>query len=133
MAASEFTLSFLLLQQEGYLFSTSLTSGLTALRRANVHEKGAFYSAFFHLSIGLERLLKTTIIIDHMLDHSLRPPDRGTVKKFKHKLRELYSKADAIAKSRSHGSLRELPPADLTTEIVSFLDDFAQGGAVLQH
>ena len=66
--------SYLLLQQEGYLISSSLTTGLTELRAAHVHNKGAFYTALFNLSVGFERLLKAIVIIDHMLDNGLAVP-----------------------------------------------------------
>ena len=76
----DFPESFLLLQQEGYLISSCLSNGLTELRAANVHNKGAFYSSLFNISVGTERLLKAIIIIDHMLRNDLAPPTRRELK-----------------------------------------------------
>ena len=55
--------SYIWLEQEGYLISSCLSMGLTELRKADVYNKGAFYSSFFNLSVGLERLLKSIIIL----------------------------------------------------------------------
>ena len=123
-ARPAFAPSFVLLQQEGDRFSSCRTTGLTALRGA-YGDKGGYYTAFFQLSIGLERLLKTVIIIDHMLHNSLNPPSEGTLRGYGHKLRDLYSKAQRIAVARQVGPLLELTPGDATTEIVELLHDFA--------
>ena len=49
--------------------------GLTALRRANLGDKkGLFYSAFFELSIGFERVLKFT---QHAFDMAIHFVDEG--------------------------------------------------------
>ena len=63
-----FSEKFKLLQQEGYLTQSSLCQGLTFLRKANLGEKerGLFYSAFFQLSIGIERFMKIVVILDYM-------------------------------------------------------------------
>ncbi len=82
--------SFLLLQQEGHLISSCLTNGLTELRAANVHNKGAFYSALFNLSVGIERLLKAIVIIEHMLNNNLSVPNKRQLKRYGHNIVELY-------------------------------------------
>jgi len=74
MKIPEFPKSFVLLQQEGYLISSCLSMGLTELRSANVHNKGSFYSSLFNLSVGIERLLKAIVIIEHMLNKNLSVP-----------------------------------------------------------
>jgi len=121
-----FSPTFILLQQEGHLFSATLAAGLTELRRANVHEKGAFYNAFFQLSIGLERTLKTCIIIDHMLSNALEPPSKATLKGFGHNLLRLYSEAASVSERRDCEALLDLEEQPLTQEIIQFLDDFAR-------
>lgn len=65
-----FSPTWFLLEQEGLLAQACLCNGLTALRRANLGDKkGLFYSAFFELSIGFERVLKLALIQDHMTNH----------------------------------------------------------------
>lgn len=57
-----------LVDRECLLIGNSFASGLTSLRKANLHTKGFFYQAFFQLSIGLERLCKLTLILDKLLN-----------------------------------------------------------------
>src|SRR5258708_2646489 len=58
----------------GYLFHSCLTQGLAALRNANLHEIEQYYTPFFQLSIGLERLMKVIVIIDHAARNALSLP-----------------------------------------------------------
>lgn len=124
--APQFPASFMLLQQEGHLISSCLATGLTELRKANVHNKGAFYAALFNLSVGIERLLKATIIIDHMLKNNLSVPTRTQLKAYGHNILELYSSCVAISKTES----RQIPSPDALNanarEILLLLNDFAQ-------
>lgn len=92
--------SFLLLQQEGYLISSSLSMGLTELRAAHVHNKGAFYTALFNLSVGFERLLKAIVIIDHMLDNSLAVPTKRQLQDRGHNIVDLYDECERIGTRR---------------------------------
>jgi hypothetical protein len=122
----QFPPSFLLLQQEGYLISTCLATGLTELRAANVHNKGAFYSALFNLSVGTERLLKAIVIIDHMLSKNLSVPSISQLKSYGHNIIELYDSAVSIASNRQV----ELPSREtldrINQEILELLSAFAQ-------
>ena len=93
----KFPASFLLLQQEGYLIRGCLTTGLTQLRGANVHNKGAFYTALFNLSVGSERLLKAIIIIDYMVKNNLAVPSKKQLKTYGHDILELYDSCLAIS------------------------------------
>lgn len=124
--APQFPASFLLLQQEGHLISSCLTTGLTQLRAANVHNKGAFYAALLTLSVGTERLLKATIIIDHMLKNNLSVPTRKQLKAHGHNIEELYGTCVAISLAEPH----KVPPLEgleqNTREILLLLNDFAQ-------
>ncbi|UVK87454.1 hypothetical protein LOY52_21730 [Pseudomonas sp. B21-051] len=108
------------LEQESLVIRSCLATGLTELRNANLNEKGRYYSAFFQLAIGIERLAKLALILDHMARNSLQAPGQSTVKGYGHDLRILVSKASAVS------SLRILL-TPLCTKIVSFLSDFAMG------
>ncbi len=99
-ALPKFPSSFLLLQQEGYLISSCLGTGLTELRNAHVHKKGAFYTALFNLSIGIERLLKAIVIIDHMLNNSLSVPTKTQLKSYGHNIVGLYDTCFKIGNTR---------------------------------
>jgi|HubBroStandDraft_1064217.scaffolds.fasta_scaffold289249_1 hypothetical protein len=118
--------SFLLLQQEGYLIRTSLAQGLTLLRSADLGEKGHYYGAFFGLSIGLERLLKVIIILDHMAGHDLVPPGRAALRKYGHDVVNLLSSAQSIASVTPGQRLNAIVPGTIEFEIVRHLGEFAE-------
>lgn len=119
--------SFNLLEQEGYLISSCLTTGLTELRSANVHNKGAFYSALFNLSIGMERLLKAIIIMEHMLNNSLTTPTKRQLKSYGHNIIELYEICVKIGKLRGVNTPPPLSShAQAAREIMNLLNEFAQ-------
>ena len=124
-----FSATWFLLEQEGLLAQACLCNGLTALRRANLGDKkGLFYSAFFELSIGFERVLKLVLILDHMARHQLVPPDSKTVEDYGHKLRSLFDAAKAVCATRGVTALDAFQPNSLPIVILGFLDDFAHPG-----
>lgn len=121
----EFPASFLLLQQEGYLIQSCLTNGLTELRAAHVHNRGAFYSSLFNLSIGMERLLKSAVIIDHMLRNNMVAPTVKQLKRYGHNIIELFDACGKIAENRSF-QFPDLNRFDeIDKSIISLLSDFA--------
>lgn len=117
--------SFILLQQEGYLIRTSLAQGLTFLRSANLGEKGHYYSAFFGLSIGLERLLKVVVILDHMGSNDLVPPSGNLLRGYNHDIIKLFAKVQSIASGLPENTLRVIAPGTLEYDIVHHLHQFA--------
>jgi hypothetical protein len=125
-ALPEFPPSFLLLQQEGYLISSCLSTGLTDLRNAHVHNKGAFYTALFNLSIELERLLKAILIIDHMLNNDLSIPTKKQLQAYGHNIVELYDTCEKIGNNRQSPipSRNHLDAID--QDILLLLSDFAR-------
>ncbi len=126
MACSQ---TWFLLEQEGLLAQACLCNGLTALRRANLGDKkGLFYSAFFELSTGFERTLKLVLILNHMANNQLVPPDSKTIENFGHKLRSLLDEAKAICSRRNLTTLDAFKPDSLPIAIMGFLDDFAHPG-----
>ena len=115
---TQFSESFLLLQQEGYLIQSVLCSGLTDLRNSHVHNKGGFYSASFNLSIGLERLMKALHIMDFMLQNHGQTPSRSKLKGFGHDLLDLYE--SSVATSQRY-SVQLSPLNELSTTKVAML------------
>lgn len=121
-----FSPTWFLLEQEGLLAQACLCNGLTALRRANLgNKKGLFYSAFFELSIGFERVLKLVLILDHMARNQLVPPGSKTVEDYGHKLRSLFDASKAVCATHSVTVLDAFQPDSLPIVILGFLDDFA--------
>lgn len=124
-----FSPTWILLEQEGLLTQACLCNGLTALRHANVGDKkGLFYSAFFELSTGFERMLKLVLILDHMARNQLAPPDSNAVEAYGHKLRSLFDATKAVCTTRSITGLETFQPDSLPIVILGFLDDFAHPG-----
>lgn len=125
-ASRHFPRSFLLLQQEGHLISTCLSSGLTQLRNAHVHNKGEFYAAFFNLSIGIERLMKAIVIMHHMLNHNLSVPTKNQLKGYGHDLIGLYETCVevAITENSNVPSIAQLD--NITRELLTLLSEFAK-------
>tara|TARA_R110002050_G_scaffold42079_1_gene101628 strand:+ start:73 stop:885 length:813 start_codon:yes stop_codon:yes gene_type:complete len=125
MSKATFPPSFLLLKQEGYLISSSLTSGLTALRSAHVHNKGAFYTSLFNLSVGFERLFKAIVIIDHMLCNQLSVPTKKQLQARGHNIIDLYDECSKIGISRN-SIIPARPQLDsIDNELLQLLSDFA--------
>lgn len=117
--------SFRLLQQEGYLFRSCLTRGLTALRNANDSAKGNFYVAFFQLSIGLERLLKSAVVVHYMANNNLTLPSSGTLKALGHRLLDLFSHVSQLPLPEIN-PLSELDTGSISFEILTVLEQFAR-------
>jgi hypothetical protein len=114
------------LGREASLVSQLIASGVTALGRANyADELGEYYTAFFGLSIGIERLAKLILVADYAIEHGGTLPDQTVVRKFGHKLTALIEKADQIA--IKHGLTLEFPkPAHpICWGVVECLDAFA--------
>lgn len=117
--------SYALLTLEGHLVQASLTHGLTALRAANIHQKGTFYSAFFHLSIGLERLMKVILIIDHMASNSMNPPSDRLLRKHGHDLVTLFDYLLALPDPKPN-PLDRVDRTAIPFQILTFLSGFAK-------
>ncbi|MFV3334090.1 hypothetical protein ACNFIA_24415 [Pseudomonas sp. NY15437] len=119
--------SFVLLMQEAYLMRSCLSTGLTALRKAHVHNRGEFYIALFNLSIGLERLMKAIVIIDHMQKNGGSVPTRKILKdKYRHGLILLYDACAAIGEPLGI-KINESSSLDkIDNSIINLLNEFAQ-------
>jgi len=121
-----FSPTWKLLAQEGYLAQSCLCNGLTALRQANVGDKkGLYYSAFFELSIGFERLMKLIIIIDYMADNQFKFPEPKAIEQFGHKLNELLDATKMVCQKRKPDLVKALTDQELSIKILSFLDKYS--------
>jgi len=127
MTEQSFPDSFVLLQQEGFLIHSSITLGLTALRNAHVGDKGPYYTAFFQLAIGLERIMKAVLILDHMAENDLRPPTTAVLKRHGHKLIALFESMRSMGTSSQPHPLATVQPGSIEYDILEHLSDFANG------
>jgi hypothetical protein len=114
------------LRRESALVCHLLGSGSTALGRANYADKtGEYYTAFFALSVGLERLAKLVLVADYALSNSGNLPRQNVVSKFGHKLADLMDAANAVQVRHNIVLKHSRPQIDITTKIVDCLDAFA--------
>lgn len=114
------------LQREAKLVRHLLGSGVTALGKANYADKaGEYYTAFFGLSVGLERLAKLILVADYAISNNGRMPKQEVVKKFGHNLMDLANTVDKLCASRRL-KLNYSRPADaISAKIIERLDVFA--------
>jgi hypothetical protein len=90
------------LRREASLVSQLIGAGVTALGRASYGSGfGEYYTAFFGLSIGIERLAKLILVADHALTNAGALPDQKVVRGFGHDLKALTDKVDQIATRRN--------------------------------
>lgn len=122
-----FSPMFHLLSREGYITQSCIATGLTEARNANLGDRGRYYTAFFQLSIGLERMAKLALILDHMVSHQLAPPGGTAIRKYSHDLDTLYRAASAAAQNRGWNPSAELTTSPFADRILSFLSRFAKG------
>ena len=89
------------LGREAVLVRHLVGSGVTALGRANYADKtGEYYTAFFGLSVGLERLAKLILVAEYAMSHEGQMPDESLVRKFGQRLGDLLDAADAVAQKQ---------------------------------
>lgn len=116
-----------LVNQESGLICSCIFNGLNDLRRANIHDKGSFYGVFFNLTIGIERLLKLTLIIDYMQANQLQCPTSNYVRSHGHDLTSL------LVACQQRADVLHIP-CDLTfmhstikQDILRHLNDYSNG------
>ena len=124
--AGDIAPSFVLLSQEGYLIRSLLTGGLNALVASDPSEKGLYYSGFFQLSIGIERLLKVVLIVDHMRENSLTAPTAQELKGYGHDLVKLFNDACAMATGDAATEAQDVARDPEGVRILTFLSRFAK-------
>lgn len=114
------------LGREASLVRHLIGSGATAIGRANYADKmGEYYTAFFGLSVGLERLSKLILVAHYAIENSGKMPDEKAVRKFGHKLIDLANEVEGISE-RMQLSLRySRPTQEIPQKILECLDSFA--------
>jgi len=119
--------SFLLLQQEGILAQSCFLTGFEFMVKGGFDDvyKGHYYTSFFQISIGIERILKLILISHHMFQNSYQPPDKKTVKAYGHDLTALYQEAIKISYTYDNATLSELEDGSIRKNIFMFMNVFA--------
>ena len=115
------------IEQEAHVVRSCLCVGLTEIRNANLNEKGRYYSAFFQLAIGIERLAKLALILDHLAQNNLVAPGHQVVKAYGHDLHTLIARVEDTATVRGYAASSDFPQSLLCKSVQAFLSEFATG------
>lgn len=113
-----------LLAQESHLIQALLANGFTDLRKANLDRKGLFYAGFYNVAIGLERLMKATLIINYIQANRLACPSSDTLRSYGHDLKKLLIECQKIASD--NGITCSLAFSGTKSRILDFLDRYSR-------
>lgn len=123
----KFPRSFQLLQQEAFLANSCVLSGFEYLTKARFEDvgKGLYYSAFFQLSIGLERIAKLVIMTDHMIENNFTPMPEKQLRSKAHELTLLYEECFEIRKKYLQKSDNDFSKNSIEWQILDFFNKYA--------
>ncbi len=123
-----FSETFNFFSQECFLARNSILSGFDFLLKTRLNEEkdGYFYSAFFQLSIGIERLLKVIIITDYMLDNNLELPPEAEFRKHGHDILKLYYFCTKINDKYSSKEFSYPQESTINLQVLNFLSEYAK-------
>ncbi len=114
------------IHREASLVSQIIGSGATALGRASYGSGfGEYYTAFFGLSIGIERLAKLILIADYAMANGGALPPEGVVRKFGHKVKALIKQVAETAQTHRISVPHNGPTDPICVAIINCLDAFA--------
>jgi len=114
------------LGREASLVRHLVGSGATALGKANYADQmGEYYTAFFGLSVGLERLSKLILVADYAISSAGKMPEEKEIRKFGHKLIDLAEAVDTIVQKRNLALKYMRPNTRISSRILECLDAFA--------
>lgn len=113
---------------EANFTSDLLESGVTAIGKANYASRGKYFEAFNSLSIGLERIGKICLLLDHYIENNGNFPNDKSIRSFGHDLMQLYQKSLTII-SKNQLTLRYSKDLSdpIHQSILSILSNFAKG------
>jgi hypothetical protein len=114
------------ISREVALVRQLIGSGVTSLGRANYADKlGEYYTAFFGLSVGFERLSKLILVADHVMANAGEMPKEKAVRKFGHHLVKLTDEVKKVSLRHSLKPGYGFPSNPISVKILECLDAFA--------
>jgi len=119
---------FTLLAQEAHLTKNTLLSGFDLLLKANFFQdkEGYFYSSFFHISIGMERLLKLAVITHYMLTNRYATPTVRQLKnEFGHDVKTLYGECAKLMPTYHPERTKQPTLAPEDEGLIDFFTEYA--------
>ena len=121
--------TFVALIREATFTKNMLGAGATQIRVANYANHGVYAQAFAGLSVGLERIGKLCLMLEHYIEHDGQFPDFKYLKNsIGHKLEVLHDRAKEIAQQRNI-DFQFLKSLDhpVHNEIIKILHAYADG------
>jgi len=124
---ASFPKSFQLLQQEAFLANSCILTGFEFMVKGGFDDryKEHYYTSFFQISIGIERILKLIFISNYMLENSYQPPNDKELRSLGHNLITLYEKATNISEQYDNSVMQKLEDESIRKNILIFMDSFA--------
>ena len=120
------TPGWIALRRESQLVRHLLGSGVTALGRANYADQaGEYYTAFFGLSVGIERLAKLILVAHYALSNQGSLPPQSKIKKYGHNIQNLITLVNEVSENHSIKLEYSKPITIFSEKIVECLDAFA--------
>lgn len=119
-----------LLVQEAHLTKNSLLSGFDNLLKANFFQdkEGFFYSSFFNLSIGIERILKLAVVTHYMLTSNYQTPTIKQLKRdFGHDIRTLYTECLKLLPLYLHPNVSNPTRTTNDEALIDFITEYGVG------
>lgn len=120
--------TYILLQNEGYLLQGCIRAALGALLKSSSVERGSVYTALFTYSIGLERLLKLALILDHCIENEGTFPTWKQIKNFGHNLSDLHYSGEKLVQRYLVKIPAHCQMDDIDGQLINLLADFAMTG-----
>lgn len=115
------------LNNEASFVRSALGLGVTQIQYANYADLGIYWQSFTNISVGLERLAKLTILLDCFLNKGSFP-DFKTLKRFGHKLNDLYGVSrEIVDRNNIEFDYISILDNEIHKNILSVLTDFANG------
>lgn len=129
--------TFFYFRQECLLAQQLLKKGIVDIAFSNINAYsdlgvGYGYSAFFNLSIGIERIEKLALIFYHSKNNSnstqpIRLPTGKTIRKEGHDLMALFAKIKSYISIDDPANVNLFNIDSISNDILCFLTDFAKG------
>lgn len=111
-----------LLAKETDLCATCLNQGLTTLRLSDFTQKGNYYSSFFSLTIGIERLLKLIFIINTIVKDNKFPDNKALKNTYRHNIQKLIQ--EIVTDIRPNDSF--IQSDEIYPKLIAFFSEYAE-------
>lgn len=113
------------LNREAGIASAAISKGINALNFASFGSTWHYNSAFFDLSVGLERIGKLIIIIDHRMKFGSFPSKSILKNEIRHDIYRIVSMANDIGIERKYDKYTR-PDDPISDGIIKTLTEFAK-------